>query len=89
MIENDERLAATLKYMAKLAGALEGLRLGEEEKGNHMFAACASGFLHELRKNLDLTRDYATREVAKQQIPKNGAYTNGHSETTSKVLVGA
>ena len=85
MIDNDEQLAATLDYIAKLAGALEGLRLGEENKGNHMFAACASGFLYELRKNLDLTRDYANREVAKQQTPKNGIYTNGHA--TPKDLV--
>jgi len=89
MIENDEQLAGTLDYMEKLARALEGLRLGEEDKGNHMFAACASGFLNELRKNLDLARDYANREAAKQQSPTNGAYTNGHAATTApKVLAG-
>lgn len=91
MIENNEQLAATLDYIAKWADALEGLRQVEAaENKTSFFPVSANAPLTEIRKNLELARDYVNREATKKQSLENGVYRNGHAATaTPKELVTA
>ena len=67
MIENQEQLAATLAYIAQWADKLEGMRQYELQAGNGLFPTLAAGPLSEIRKSLELARDYANREAAQSK----------------------